>query len=245
MEFQTGVIRPVECFQEGWELIKDRYWLFLGITLVGMLIAGLIPFGIGLGAMFCGIYYCLLKKYNNHAVEFGDLFKGFDYFVPGLIVSLILMIPAFISVFFVYGSIIAIFLASMGPGRQMNESAIWTIFGTIMIEGIIISLVMGCVHALLMFAYPLIVERKMNGWAAFKLSARAVWANLSGVIGLILCEFVLGIIGYLLLVIGVYFVMPIMFAGVLVAYRKVFPSDDKFSNMPPQPPTFVNNSQWQ
>ncbi len=36
-EFNTGVIRPVECMKEGWELIKDEYWLFLGITFVGML----------------------------------------------------------------------------------------------------------------------------------------------------------------------------------------------------------------
>ena len=25
IEFKTGVIRPVKCMREGWELIKDQY----------------------------------------------------------------------------------------------------------------------------------------------------------------------------------------------------------------------------
>jgi uncharacterized membrane protein len=84
-----------------------------------------------------------------------------------------------------------------------------------------------------MFSYPLIAERNLGGVEAFKLSARAVWANLSGVIGLILVEFVMGIIGYLFFVIGVYFVVPVMFAGVAVAYRRVFPTQYRFDQPPP------------
>jgi len=40
IKFNTGVIRPVECMREGWELIKDQFWLFFAITLVGIIIAG-------------------------------------------------------------------------------------------------------------------------------------------------------------------------------------------------------------
>ncbi len=39
-EFRTGVIKPVECVKEGWELIKSEYWLLFAITLVGALIGG-------------------------------------------------------------------------------------------------------------------------------------------------------------------------------------------------------------
>ena len=28
IQFNKGVVKPMECFREGWELIKDRYWLF-------------------------------------------------------------------------------------------------------------------------------------------------------------------------------------------------------------------------
>ncbi|MGI8640017.1 MAG: hypothetical protein ACR2MG_08670 [Pyrinomonadaceae bacterium] len=236
IEFKTGVIRPVECMKEGWELIKDQYWLFFGITFVGMLIAGVIPFGIGIGAMFCGIYFVLLQKMNGRQVEFGELFKGFEYFVPGLITSLIIIIPAIISVVILYGSMIAMFFASIDSRGNVNPAVIWGMFGTLFVEGVIISLVLGCLHALVMFAYPLIVDRKLNGFDAFKLSAKAVWANLSGVVGIILLEFVMGLIGYMAFGIGVYFVLPIMFAGVLIAYRKVFPPlNNQFTNQPPPP----------
>ena len=42
-EFYAGAIAPLECVKEGWALIKDRYWLFFGITLVGILIGGAVP----------------------------------------------------------------------------------------------------------------------------------------------------------------------------------------------------------
>ncbi|MDQ3798509.1 MAG: hypothetical protein M3384_03580 [Acidobacteriota bacterium] len=235
-EFRTGVIRPVECFREGYELIKDQYWLFFAIVLVGMLIAGIIPFGLALGAMFCGVYYCMFQKMNGRRVEFEGLFKGFNYFVPGLVATLILIIPAVISAIFVYASMFAMIFASMDSRGNIDERALWGIIGTIFVEAIAIWLVLGSLHVFLMFAYPLIVERNMSGWEAFKLSARAGWANLSGVTGLILIEFVMGVAAYVLTIflfgLGVYLVLPVMFAGVLVAYRKVFPAPQGFSPPP-------------
>lgn len=232
-EFQSGVIRPVECMKEGWALIKDDYWLFLGITFVGMLVGGIIPFGLGIGAMFCGIYFVMLQKLNGQRFEFGDLFKGFNYFVPALVTSLIFIIPSLIAVVVLYASVIALAFAVM---TAQNEALLVGALATVCVEVIILWLVLGSLHALVMFAYPLIVERNLNGVDAFKLSAKAVWANLSGVIGIILLEFVMGIVGSMALGIGAYFVLPIMFAGVLVAYRKVFPSlNNNQSYNPPQP----------
>lgn len=223
IEFKTGVIKPVECMKEGWQLIKDDYWLIFGIVFVGMLLAGLIPLGLGIGASFCGVYLVLFKKMRGENIEFGDLFQGFNYFIPGLISTLALIIPAIISSFLLWGSMMAIFITINASGGQPDETAIFTLFGVLMVEGVIISLLMGCLHALIMFTYPLIVEYDLSGWEAFKLSARAVWKNLSGVVGIILVEFGLGLLGYIALGFGLYFVLPIMFAGVLVAYRRVFP----------------------
>jgi len=36
--FRRGVISPVECLTEGFNLIKDQYWLFLGICAVAMIV---------------------------------------------------------------------------------------------------------------------------------------------------------------------------------------------------------------
>lgn len=247
MDFRTNVIRPVECFREGWELIKDQYWLFFAITLVGMILGGFIPI-IGIGVMYCGIYYCLLEKMNGREVTFDGLFKGFNYLVPSLIATLAIIIPAFISIFFFYGSMFAVLLAFTNSRGRIDDAAIPVMFGTIMIEGVVISVLLGCLHAFIMFTYPLIVEHNLSGVAAFKISARAVWRNLSGVVGLIAVEFGLILLGYLLCGVGVYFALPLMFAGVLVAYRKVFPAPPlggAASKMPPAPPQFVNQSRWQ
>ncbi len=67
-QFRTGVISPVECFKEGWALIKDQYWLLFAITLLGFLIGGATMY-ILMGAMLCGIYYCFLQKIDGKNVE--------------------------------------------------------------------------------------------------------------------------------------------------------------------------------
>lgn len=42
INFNKNAVRPIVCLREGWQLIKDQYWLFLGICLVGTLIGSII-----------------------------------------------------------------------------------------------------------------------------------------------------------------------------------------------------------
>src|SRR2546425_757396 len=93
--FNSGVVSPVECLNAGWAAIKDRYWLFLGMTLVATLIGGAVPIVL-IGPMMCGLYMCLLAKMRGESIEFGLLFKGFDYFVPGLVAAAIQTVPGFV-----------------------------------------------------------------------------------------------------------------------------------------------------
>jgi uncharacterized membrane protein len=79
------------------------------------------------------------------------------------------------------------------------------------------------------------VDRNLSGFQAMKTSARAVWKNMGGVVGLILVNFVLVFLGYLALCVGIYFVIPIMIAGNAVAYRKVFPTPSAQNFNPPSP----------
>lgn len=237
IEFKTGVIHPFECMKEGWEMIKDQYWLFFGITLVGMLIAGVVPFGILLGAMFCGIYYCLFQKAKDGRASFDGLFKGFDYLVPGLVATLVLIIPAIVLGILTYIPLIMMQISISRSGNP-DPNEIFAYLGFFIAEMFILWLVLGSIHAFLFFAYPLIVEYKLSGMEAFKLSAKAVWKNLGGVVGFIALEVVLIIVGYLLCFVGVYLTLPVMFAGAFVVYRKVFPplANQKFN--PPSPSAF-------
>lgn len=61
-EFRSGVVKPVECLKAGLELVRNQYWLFVGITAVGMIIAGAVPLGILMGPMMCVIYLALFKQ---------------------------------------------------------------------------------------------------------------------------------------------------------------------------------------
>jgi uncharacterized membrane protein len=72
------------------------------------------------------------------------------------------------------------------------------------------------------FAYPLVVDRKLSGLDACRASARAVRGNLGGMLGLVLLNFALGLVGVLLCYIGALLVMPVGMAANAVAYRRVF-----------------------
>src|SRR6266852_4443721 len=107
--FHSGAVAPLECLKTGWATIKDRYWLFLGLSLVATLIGGAVPIVL-IGPMMCGLYMCLFAKMRGEAIEFGGtLFKGFDYFVPGLVAAAIQTGPVLVlvlgadAVFFAFG----------------------------------------------------------------------------------------------------------------------------------------------
>ena len=105
-------------------------------------------------------------------------------------------------------------------------------FGAIAVDLVVI-VIMVCFHTLLMFAFPLIVDRNLGAIEAMKTSAAAVWQNLAGVAGLYGVGFVLSLAGALACGIGTYFVIPIILAGNLVAFRKIFPKTESFQQPPP------------
>jgi len=225
-EFHTGVIKPLECIKEGWALIKDQYWLFFGISLVGVLIGG--AFAIVLmGPMMAGIFYCLLRRHEGEPVEFGMLFKGFDYFVQGLIAGLLKMLPIMILMVPYYIFLIAMMLPNMlrqdRPGPEETQRFMLSFFGFEMLFVASIMVVSMVVEIFFMFAYPLVVDRKLSGLEAVKLSIKAGKANFGGVLGLILLSGLFSIIGVLCCFVGVYFYLPVALAAQAVAYRRVFP----------------------
>lgn len=233
--FRTGVISPVECFKEGWELIKDRYWLFFAITLVGFLIASFVPFCIILGPMFCGIYVPIAEKYHGREPRFEQLFEGFKYFVPSLIATLIWAIPLQAGFLFAYIPIVAaqFSLNSSNPDPQILLGAL-TFSGIVFV---IVLLIWIFVHPFLMLTYQIILEQKLSGWEAFKLGARAVWKNLGGMVGLLVLNVLAYSVGALFCGIGAYFVLPLIFANTYVAYKKIFPTGES-PNMNPPPPNY-------
>ena len=232
-EFKTGVIAPIECLKEGWATIKDRYWLFLGITLVGIIVGGAVPIVL-VGPMMCGLYMCLFAKMRGEPVEFSQLFKGFDYFVPALVAAAIQTVPVIIiiviaDIFFLAFTYLVL-PNSPGEGPPV---IFWVGLVLFMLFAAIVSII---IHTLFLFSYPLVVDRRLSGMEAIKTSYRAALKNLGGILGLIMLMFLLAILGVLACYVGLLFFLPVSFAAYAAAYRRVFPDIGILSPASPPPP---------
>jgi len=193
-----------------------------------------------LGPMMVGIFLCLFQRQRREPVEFGTLFKGFDYFVQGLIVALIKVLPVIVLMVPFYIIMFAIMATTAPRGRATPEETsafLFSFFGFELVFILVMMVVGIAIEVLFMFAFPLVADRKLAGLDAVKLSLKACKANFGGVLGLLLLNAVFGIVGVLLCVVGVYLYLPVSFASYAVAYRRVFPEiADALAAPPPPPP---------
>jgi uncharacterized membrane protein len=236
-QFRTGVIKPVECLKEAWELIKGQYWLFFGICVVGMLIGS--AFAIVLmGPMMCGMFLCLLQHMRGEKVSFEGLFKGFDFFAESIIAILIQAIPAVIIIVPVTLIMVIPMVASMtsSRGRGGDEVAVAGFFFSMIVIYVVIFLLSIILGTFFFFTFLLIVDRKLSGVEAVKTSVKAALANFGGVLGLVLLNALLSLAGLLLCYFGAFFVLPITITAHAIAYRRVFPEISQSFASPPPPP---------
>src|SRR6266436_860480 len=238
-QFRTGVIKPVECLKEGWVLIKDQYWLFLGIVFVGIFVGGAVPIVL-IGPMMVGIYMCFFRRMRGEPVDFGILFKGFDHFAQSLIAALIQMIPMVVIMVPAYIIMFALMITSLPRGGRLDPDAssrfVITFLGFELVFVVVILVVGIAVNIFFMFSFPLIADRGLSGLEAIKLSVKAGKANFGGILGLILVNVGVGILGVMACYVGVFFIMPISLASYAVAYRRVFPALSQNFPSPPPPP---------
>jgi uncharacterized membrane protein len=240
--FKRGVVEPVYCLKTGWNLVRDQYWLFVGMAAVTILLGGMVPFGIILGPMMCGIYLGLFQRRRGETVEFGILFKGFDYFGESVVATLIHYVPMIIIIipFYIvlYGGM---FLMMPSQGRaEPDPTGLLVFFAVIGVFGLILMAVLILLSVIFMFSYPLIVDRKMSGIEAVKLSARAALANFWSLFGLLLLNGLVSFAGLLLCYVGLFLALPVTFAAISVAYEQVFGLGEvKGPVLPPPPPSFT------
>lgn len=223
-EFTVGQIRPVECVKEGFALIKDEYWVLLAVSVVGAMIAA-VSLYILIGAMVCGIFVCYLRKIDGGRVKFEDLFTGFGYFWSSLLVTILIVVPLVVWALVLFTTLYLPLLMKAIGGNNVSDDELLTTFFVVFVIDLIVALVMVCFHSLLIFCFPLIVDRGLSSWDSIKLSARATMKNLAGIGGIVGLNFLLLLAGELVLCIGIYLVLPLITASHLVAYRKVFPKN--------------------
>jgi hypothetical protein len=241
MEFKRNAVQPVECIKAGWELIRSQYWLFVGMTVVGIIIGSVVPLGILMGPMMCGIYLALFQTRRGQPIEFGLLFKGFDYFGDAVIATLLHVVPMVIVIAPAYIFYIVGMFGMMASSQngQPDPGAMLGFFAVFGVVFLIIMLLMIVLSVVFAFAYPLIVDRRLKGFDAVKLSIRAGFANFWRLLGMMFLTGLLTFVGVLFCYVGVFFVMPIGIAAIAAAYEQVFGLSEVQSNLPPPPPSFA------
>ena len=84
----TGIrATPGKWIGMGWDLVKRDMGNYILISLIFFLLNG-VPFI--QGALIAGFHIYTMKKIMGRPVEFADLFKGFNFFIPTLVASLLI-----------------------------------------------------------------------------------------------------------------------------------------------------------
>lgn len=242
ISFNRNAVSPVECIKGGWNLIKNQYWLILGMCIVGWMIAAAVPLGILMGPMMCGLFLTFFKMRRGEPVEFGTLFKGFDYLGQSIIATLLHVVPIMCIVIPAYILFYVFFLVAMVAqgGQDPNGFAFLVVLVIYALFWLAVMALVMFISIGFMFVYPLIVDRGLLGFDAVKLSFRAAMANFWGLLGLIFLNFLLSVAGLLMCMVGVYFVLPISYSAIATAYEQVFGLNQATlpPNTPPPPPVF-------
>jgi uncharacterized membrane protein len=248
IQYNSGVVDASGCVSSGWALIKNNYWMYLGITFVAYLIVSCIPIAnfFLYGPIMVGVYYVLQREMRGEPVEFGMMFKGFEKFVPAMAAGIIQNIPAIIFQIFQLTFDIGRAVLSSRSGRGGRDFGDPDLGPLAAITGayIVVALafmVFGIIwHIAFIFVMPLLAEHELGPIEAIKLSAAAAFSNVGGLILLLILEILIAIAGVVALCFGVFFVMPLLYAATAVAYRQVFPDmgPSVYRNVPPAPDVY-------
>jgi uncharacterized membrane protein len=86
-------VRTGAWISEGWRIVSGDLVNFAIMTLIFGVVSGVVPV-ILQGAMMAGMHIVCMKKIVGARTEIGDLFKGFNYFVPTLVAAVLISVFA-------------------------------------------------------------------------------------------------------------------------------------------------------
>lgn len=257
IQFRSGAIDAGACISNAWEQVKMNYGLYLGIVVLTLVLTGCIPCLnlFILGPVLGGVFYVALRDMRQEPVDFGMMFKGFEKFVPLMVIGLIQSVPAVIMQFLQLG----FRFSELGLGRigSTSGSGDYDFFQSgdpsfalaggmlviLMIVAVVIIIFSIVWWMVFFFAVPLAMEHDLGPMDAIKLSAQAAMNNIGGLIVLLIFTALIGLLGALMCIIGMFLVsMPIMYVANAFAYRQVFPMPDQNNtNFAPPPPSAYGN----
>jgi hypothetical protein len=165
----------------GWELVKADFGNYLLISLLFCLLGG-VPFI--QGALIAGLHIYTMKKILGRPADVGDLFKGFNFFVPTLVASILIGIFTFLG------------------------------FLVLIIPGLVVA-------SMYKFTYLFIVDKRMGFWQAMQASHAVVRQDYFGFVMFLILAFLVNVVGFLCLVVGLLVTVPMTIAAITVAYHEI------------------------
>ena len=239
--YKRKAVDPIECIKAGWELIKPQYWLYVAMAFIAYAIGQAVPVLL-MGPMLCGFYLCLFASRRREPIEFGTLFKGFDFFGPSLVAMLLHAVPIAVIVIPTYVAFyLGLFFAAAAQSQTESPAPVLGVFFMFFVAFVVIFVVIIMISVGFTFAFPLIVDRRLNGLNAVKLSFKAGIANFWRLLAMMLLTGIMTAVGMACCIVGMFLVLPISYAAIAAAYEQVFGLNDprEFApDMPPPPPVF-------
>ena len=93
-----GRVQTGKWISTAWTLVTGQIGMFMLATIVLLAVNGVIPV-IAQGPMLIGMHIICWRVLLGGRADVGDLFKGFNFFVPSLVASLLIMIFSFLGLF--------------------------------------------------------------------------------------------------------------------------------------------------
>ena len=166
---------------EGWNLVKADMGTYALAALIFFVLSG-VP--LIQGALIAGFHIYTMKRIAGRRAEFSDLFKGFNFFIPTLVASLLIGAFTFIGTLFC------------------------------IIPGLVVA-------ASLKFTYLFIVDKRMDFWPAMQASHAIVKQDYFGFTMFLVLAFLVNVLGFLCLIVGLLVTVPLTIAAITVAYKEL------------------------
>lgn len=211
---------PFDIFRRAMQLLSGRYWVFMAFTCFSLLIAGMIPFALLVGPVMVGLFLCLKRCEQGAMFDINTLLKGMEKFLDSfLVIVMMIVVNLLVTLPLVVGIILLLF-SQVAPGR---EPSFFLLVSGIILLGTLANLVSLLARLPFLFCFQLLADRNITAIEAVKLSANAVWTNLSSLIVLCVLGAVMYFIAIMMCIIPVFFFIPFWIAVSFVVYRDLFP----------------------
>ena len=210
-------LRISDYISEGFSLVRENLGVFVGFAVVSMIIAsmaGVLMIGSILvsAPLSAGYIIAANKARSGFKPEFGDFFKGFDFFgqlvVYSLIVLLIMVCMA------IPIGIFVLFMVNINGGG---------IVGGLLAMSFALGIIAAIIYIAVSYIWAphLVVFGDMKAWDAMETSRKIVKKNFGNILGFLMLLGLINFAGALFLGVGLLFTIPATAVALYIAFEDV------------------------